>query len=328
MGNHSVKTLSNTLNRMNQTPVSVISKYGSVLNRTVQSAADAAALGVPYPYPGFKGTVNSALRQFPQIRANDTWGTTAAPESFGRYDAMTLIVNRQFSRGFALYADWVWSKTMCNCGTLTDTYNRALAKSVDSADSPHIIKAFAQYELPIGKGKSLLGSMPKIANGLFGNWVLSYIGTYSRGTPTGFSGATAITGWNGGTNPVNVAPGDLTLDTFDKHNYDYANRNLVGYNKFLNTSLVTQPAAGTLGTAATRYTQFRGFSGLNEDLGLQKDIRFTEKYRGQIRAQFLNAFNRHTIGSVQTNITNVQFGQVTGNPAGSRAVEIGLRLDF
>ena len=61
------------------------------------------------------------------------------------------------------------------------------------------------------------------------------------------------------------------------------------HNKFLNTSLVTPPAAGTFGTAATRFTQFRSFASHNEDLGLQKDFRFSEKYRGQLRAQFLNA---------------------------------------
>ena len=74
MGNHSVKLVDSAQVRMNQTPASVIDKYGSLLNRTITSAADAAALGVPYPYPGFRGTVNSALRDFPQIRSNDTVG--------------------------------------------------------------------------------------------------------------------------------------------------------------------------------------------------------------------------------------------------------------
>ena len=65
MGNHSVKTLNSDLVRINQTPTSIFSRYGSVLNRSITSAADAAALGVPYPYAGFRGTVNSALRPVP-----------------------------------------------------------------------------------------------------------------------------------------------------------------------------------------------------------------------------------------------------------------------
>ena len=61
--------------------------------------------------------------------------------------------------------------------------------------------------------------MPRGVNALFGNWVVSYIGTYSSGTPQGFSGAVGITGWNGGTNRVNVAPGELVLGTFERSQY-------------------------------------------------------------------------------------------------------------
>ena len=155
MGNHSVKTLNSDLVRINQTPTSVISRYGSVLNRSITSAADAAALGVPYPYPGFRGTVNSALRQFPQIRANDTWGTAGAPEGFCRYDSMTLIVNRQFTRGLAVYANWVWSKTMCNCGSMLDYYNRRS----DQVDRFHRFSAYREglraVRAAVWKGKAL-----------------------------------------------------------------------------------------------------------------------------------------------------------------------------
>ena len=57
---------------------------------------------------------------------------------------MTLIVNRQFTRGFALYGNWVWSKTMCNYGSMLDYYNGGLNKSIDSDDQPHVVKLFAQ----------------------------------------------------------------------------------------------------------------------------------------------------------------------------------------
>ena len=120
----------------------------------------------------------------------------------------------------------------------------------------------------------------------------------------------------------------MELGTFKRSEYDYANRNITGFNKFFDTSLITAPAPGTFGSGATRFTQLRNFASQNEDLGLQKDFRFNEKYRGQIRAQFLNAFNRHSMGGIQTNITNPQFGQVTGNPGGNRSIEIGARLDF
>src|SRR5205823_6683681 len=71
IGNKSTK-LRGGLERPNQTPVSVISQYGTTLPNAINNAADAARYGVAYPYPGFVGTVNSALRQYPQLRGNNT----------------------------------------------------------------------------------------------------------------------------------------------------------------------------------------------------------------------------------------------------------------
>ena len=96
-----------------------------------------------------------------------------------------MIVNRQFTRGLAVYGNWVWSKSMCNCGSMLDYNNRGLIKSIDSNDSPHIVKAFAQYELPFGKGKRFGGSMPRALDAMFGNWVVSYIGTYQKRNSAG-----------------------------------------------------------------------------------------------------------------------------------------------
>jgi hypothetical protein len=71
----------------------------------------------------------------------------------------------------------------------------------------------------------------------------------------------------------------------------------------------------------------RGFGRINEDLGVQKNMFFGEKVRWQIRAEFLNAFNRSTRGGIVTSITNQQFGQVT-SISGNRSIQLGSRLDF
>jgi len=43
-----------------------------------------------------------------------------------------------------------------------------------------------------------------------------------------------------------------------------------------------------------------------------KALHVHEKYRVQVRAEALNAFNRSTLGGIVTDVTNPQFGQVTG----------------
>ena len=83
----------------------------------------------------------------------------------------------------------------------------------------------------------------------------------------------------------------------------------------------------TLGTSAPRYTQVRDFGTKNEDVGLQKNTRLTEKVRFQLRAEFLNVLNRHQFGGISTNVTSLTFGQVT-NVFNNRQVQLGARLDF
>ena len=71
----------------------------------------------------------------------------------------------------------------------------------------------------------------------------------------------------------------------------------------------------------------RGFGTITENLSLQKVVRFSEKFRFQLRGDFLNAFNRPQWGGIQTNVTNPLFGQIT-SVSGNRSIQLGTRLDF
>jgi hypothetical protein len=66
---------------------------------------------------------------------------------------------------------------------------------------------------------------------------------------------------------------------------------------------------------------------INEDLALSKSNRLTEKFLLSIRAEFLNALNRHQLGGISTNVTAINFGQVT-NVTGNRQIQVSARLDF
>ena len=131
-------------------------------------------------------------------------------------------MNREFRKGFSLFANYVFSKSLSNVDSELiggngannapqDYYNLKLEKSITSYDIPHAFKAYANYELPVGRGKALLGSAPKVVNALLGGWTVSAILNYYSGTPIGpFTAPAALSsGWNGGNNRPNVAAGDL-----------------------------------------------------------------------------------------------------------------------
>ena len=92
--------------------------------------------------------------------------------------------------------------------------------------------------------------------------------------------------------------------------------------------MVSAPSPLTLGTAAIRRSNFRGWGVRNEDLGLKKFFRINEKYVAQLRGDFLNAFNRKTLANPDTSLTSPTFGYIIGAPVGNRTIQIGARLDF
>ena len=321
---------------VNQVPTWALEKFGAKLNNPVRNAAEAAANGVAYPYPGFNGTVASSLREFPQIRGNATINMYGSPLGFSTYHSLQVTANRQFSKGMTAYASYTWAKLMTNiessdptgnAGRPLDTFNLKLEKSIGDYDIPHMFKGYVDYALPFGRGRSLMGNAPAVVNAIVGGWSISAIVNYFSGTPLGFTGSGALaTGWNGATNRANIAPGELKVSGFDRSNFDILTLTSPG-NTYLDKSKFSDPAPLTLGTSAFRYTQVRNFGVINEDFGLQKNHNFTERVRFQLRAEILNGFNRHNISAINTSVTNVQFGQAT-NVSGNRSIQLGTRLDF
>jgi hypothetical protein len=320
---------------VNQLPTSVLSTYGLKLRNPVTNAAQAAANGVAYPYPGFQGTVASALRYYPQVQGNTTVNVYASPLGFTTFHSLQITVNREFSKGLSLYGNYVWSKSLANVASSEPTsntgpldyYNLQLEKAVTGADRPHQIKAYGDYELPFGSGKTWGNRIGKVGNAIIGGWSVSGIVQYNSGTPIGVGGTAALSGaWNGSRNRANIAPGPMVVSNFDKSAF---NLGLATdpHNTYLNKSVYSDAAPLTLGTSANRYTQARGFWGRNENISLRKVFSIHEKYRAQFRIDAFNAFNRSTLGGPNTTITSANFGQIT-SISGNRTVQAGLRLDF
>lgn len=338
VGNKGTALRNGDLAVINQLSPAVLSQFGSRLNNTVRSAADAAANGIPYPYAGFSGTVAGALRPFPQVQGTQTVMNYGAPLGFSTYNALQLVVNRQLLSGLSLYANYVWSKSLTNTlssmpnydggnniGPL-DYYNLKLEKATSLFDIPQAFKAYVNYELPFGRGRGFLATSNRMVKAVAGGWSISAVLNYLRGTPLGpFTGSCPISSWNGAACRANVAAGNLQA-SFDPSNFNFANLSSPA-NTYLNKSLFSNPASLTLGNSAPAYTQARAWPTLNEDFSLLKNVKLSERLRLQLRGDFLNAFNRQTFGGINTNVTNPNFGQVT-SVSGNRQIQIGARLDF
>jgi hypothetical protein len=94
---------------------------------------------------------------------------------------------------------------------------------------------------------------------------------------------------------------------------------------WFNQSAFVQNAPATFGSSGIGAIRGPGF--WNVDFTLQKQFRFTERQRLEVRGSFFNLFNHANLGNPNTTQLNSIFGQITSTTA-PRVAEVGLRYAF
>jgi hypothetical protein len=301
---------------------------GSLLTRQVTDPLVAAA-GFGLPYPSFRGTLAQSLRAFPQYQGVNVLD---APAGNSTYHAFLFKAEKRFSNGLQFLASYAFSKTITDVSFIDsdlaapqDTYNRRAEKSIANTDIPNRLVLSYNYELPFGKGKRWASSGKW--NWLVGGWSASGIHTYQSGSPIRVTTTNGLPIFNGhlrpnrvGDVPIRIGPG---FGEFQPLNA------LTGQqgDLFLDRSAFAAPAPFTFGNLGVFLPDIRGFAQRGEDISAVKRFRIREKLRTEFRADFFNAFNRRNLNNPVSDITNANFGRITGAGA-ARVIQFGWRMDF
>ncbi len=335
----------NTINPSYLTKWGTVAQSISVLNSVVGSAA-ANAAGVFAPYPTFnsqwgsRATVAQALRPFPQYTAIDTYAGQGDHSGHSTYHAGILKLQKRLSQGLTFTASYVFSKiltdsdTAWGAGYAADQFNRRLEKSIGAFDVTHDFKFAAAYDTPFGKGQKYLSSGP--LGYLIGNWRLSAIALYARGTPVAVSSSltlpiyasgaggrvapyvTSYTGWQ----PSNWKNGsfDPSVDSF-----------FVPYGSGPFPTQGSGTALNSIGNDTRYNPKLHLFGNYNENLSITRTFPIWEKVKMEFRAEAFNVFNRVRFGTGSTQLQSSTFGVLSG--AGSqintpRQLQLALKLYF
>ena len=348
VGSKTTGSQANELRRINQLDPKYLS-IGDPLNAWVTSQAELpaeiVAAGGIYPYgdSGYGMSAWQALSPFPHLMGWNEIKSAFTPLGFGTYHALQLQFNKRFSGGLQFLSNYTFSKTIDNLnsafgdtwgqnnGRPLNYYNLSLDKSVSDSDRTHVIKTAVTYDLPLGRGRTFGTDMHRALNFAIGGWTLQYIGSYSSGEPMGFGGTGVSTG-NFATQRASLVSangGDFALD-WDRSNFDMSSISTPGTaaHKYFNTSLLRNPGRFELGNTAYRYSQLRMPWYLNSDFSLQKNFFPVERVKVQFRMECLNLLNQHRFSTVETNVANPLFGQVTGVSDDRRQVQFGIRADW
>jgi Carboxypeptidase regulatory-like domain len=309
---------------------------GSVLTQVISSPEQAAAAGLPYPYPGFSGLGAYTLLPFPHLggRGLNSFGD---PVGFSTYHSLNIIATKRMAKGYYLYGAYTFSKGITNVtdlnvggnsGGIQDTYNRTLYKSISPLDRTHIFKSALAWELPIGKGKTLLKGTSRVMNAVVGGWTLSAILNYSSGTPLGHPNSRVSPNfWNGPAVWANFnTPEGGFKGIFNPDTFNPSNPNDPG-NRFFDKSVFSDANPNSLGTSPNRFPQVRMLSTFSEDASLIKRFSIREGVGLQFRVELLNLFNRHYFSGPEMNMNNSFFGSII-RASGNRIGQFGMRLDW
>jgi hypothetical protein len=294
---------------------------GSLLTQPVTSAA-AQAANIPLPYPGFTGSVQQALRPYPQYQGIPN---RSGPVGNSTYHSLQAKAEKRMSAGLTYLVAYTWSKAISDndmqagLGPSAQTfYNRSLEKAISTNDVPHILAVSYLYELPFGPGRRYLndGPLAKIAGG----WTFTGIHRYNSGRPVVLSMTNTLPLFNAGLRP-NVVPGVERQTDFD--DFDPAIHSLI------NRAAFAAPASFSFGTAARSYTDLRAPAYLDESFGLIKRTALTERLGLTFRAEFFNVFNRVVFGAPNGNFSaGAGFGRVGTQANTPRQGQLALRLEF
>ena len=244
------------------------------------------------PYPGFTGTVAQSLRPFPQFNTSPTplW----APLGDNWYESLQLKVIKRLSHGLDLSYNFTWSKTLTNGievvgfpGTPigNDIFNRPTNKFLSSLDRPLVSNLNITYTAPAAPWVH-----NKILKYVLSDWTTGAILTYASGTP--ILAPSSINNLNTSyflpsASYLNRAQGvPLFLQDLDCHCFD-PTKTLV-----LNPAAWVPSPAGTYGTSAAFYNDYRSQRHPTENFNVGRTFRIRESMSFGVRAEFVNIFNR------------------------------------
>jgi hypothetical protein len=235
--------------------------------------------------------------------------------------ALTLRLRRRLTNGIALGGTYTLSRSIDDASSVAggggtvaqNDQDLAAERGLSSFDQRHRFAGDFTYELPFGSNKRWFTSGAAAA--AFGNWQFNGNATLASGTPLTARVLGSISDVGKGVNgtlrandngqPISVSDPSSTL--------------------FFNTSAFSVPTAGTFGNAGRNTIIGPGTSSMN--LGLTKNIAFSQTRGLSIQILASNVFNNVQFATVDTYVNSPTFGQVT-SVRPMRRMQLLMRFRF
>jgi hypothetical protein len=239
------------------------------------------------------------------------------------YNEGTLRLEKRFSQGLSLLANYTFSKSIDSGHTdefAGNIFNLKGDRGPCTFDATHRFVASYIYDLPFGLRRSFLSGSTGVVKHLVSGWQVNGITTFMSGQPRniGFIGRAPVVGPFSNVRADRVGPGNCS-----QCRENIRKNPLPG--PYFRTEDFKLPADFTFGNAGRNILRAPGVN--NWDLSLFKNNYIGENVNVQLRAEFFNAFNHAQFTGINTTVGSPTYGRVTGAREG-RDIQLALRVLF
>jgi hypothetical protein len=270
-----------------------------------------------YGIPEFAGTArgsnlrfnrNQLLLPFPHF----TNVQATLPLGYSWYHSLQTRFEKRMSHGVTFQSSWTYSKLM-EAITFRNESDPFLEEVVSDMDFTHRFTLSGIVELPIGKGRWLLGNAGGFLNAVAGGWSLQGWFEGQTGDALGFGTNTIFYG--------NLK--DIVLPRAQRRVERWFN---------VDAGFERDPAkqlANNIQTFPTRFNGIRSDGINNFDVSLFKTFRIRERMRAQFRFETFNTLNHVQFDGPNATPTNTGFGTITSEKGhGQRQITLALKVMF
>ena len=244
------------------------------------------------PYPEFGG-----------ITMDDSQG-------FAWYHSLQVRATRRMSHGVTANVGYVFSKMMEAVAYLNAADPRPY-RTLSGSDRPHRLTGSVVWQLPVGRRQAYLGHMPKVFEGVLGNWQFSGVVIRQAGPPLAWGNYI----FNGDPDTIELPKDQRTVDHWFNVN--------AGFNKVSGQAL-----ASNVRYFPMRLSSVRADGQAKWDVSMAKTFRITEKLEFRLRTQCFNLLNHPNFSGPNTTPTSTAFGTITSTVGMPRTFQAAATLQF
>jgi hypothetical protein len=236
------------------------------------------------------------------------------------YNGLQLKLNRRFHNGLAVTTSYTLARGMSfqtgDDGGIWQYINPRRSYARTDFDRHQTFVQSYVYDLPFGVGRKWLNH--GLAAKTIGGWQINGILTLMTGLPMTF-------GANG--TALNTPGASQTADQVADVTKLYGiNTPAKGGSPWFSQASFAQPTGVRFGSSGRNTLSGPGF--FNADLSVFKIFNFTERVKMEIRGESFSVTNTPQFSRPTTDVSNANYGYITGVDGGARGMQLGAKISF